>query len=69
VDENNEMLPHAQLASIETREFQFVTNYPNQKKACDELEAALYRPETHGKKGEMILGTPGYRPPPLGRLV
>jgi hypothetical protein len=48
------------------REFQFTVNAADQKGACDDLEAALHSPPVKGKDGIEIMGTPGYKEPPLG---
>jgi hypothetical protein len=48
------------------RGFQFTLNAADNKTACDELSIALNSPTTVGENGILILGTPGYQPPPHG---
>ncbi len=56
----------AEPAALKHRQFQFVLNAADQKKACDELDAVLYQPPTISKDGSAQLGKPGYHEPPLG---
>lgn len=51
------------------RKFQFTLNAADSKAACDELSAALYGPQTMEKDGTILIGKPGYKPPPLGTGV
>jgi hypothetical protein len=53
------------LSDLKRREFHFVLTAAGQKKACDELDVIAQGPTT-AKDGSMIVGTPGYREPPLG---
>lgn len=49
------------------RDFQFVLNAADQDKACKELDVLLHAPpHRNPKTGDLVLGTPGYREPPLG---
>lgn len=56
-----------QFRGVREREFNFVTNARDQKRACDELDVVLYVQPKSGKDGQTLLGTPGYQPPPLGK--
>ena len=62
----NENLPASELAPLKKRVFPFVLNASDQKKACDELEVVAGGRPAIGKDGAEIIGTPGYKPPPLG---
>ena len=66
VTEENEKLPESQLADRRRREFQFVLNTADQKKACDEMDVVASGPQTTAADGSVIIGTPGYQDPPLG---
>jgi hypothetical protein len=69
VTEENEELPAADAAAVKTRQFQFVLNPADQKNACGELDAVAYGPAKTASGGTVILGTPGYRSPPLGEGI
>ena len=69
VDDQNEKLPEPALAEQKKRELQFVLNAADQKKACDELDVIAYGPQKTGKDGTVIIGTPGYKGPPLGGVT
>ena len=66
VTEDNKKLPESALSDKKKREFQFVLNGGDQKKACGELGVVAYRPPKTAKGGTVIMGTPGYKDPPLG---
>jgi hypothetical protein len=66
VTEDNRKLPEAKLSDVKKREFQFVLNASDQKKACDEMgEEAYGKPKT-APDGTVISGNPGYEEPLLG---
>ena len=69
VDDENEKLPEPALAEQKKRELQFVLNAADQKKACDELDVIAYGPQKTGKDGTVIIGTAGYKGPPLGGVT
>ena len=69
VDDENEKLPERALAEQKKRELQFVLNAADQKKACDALDVIAYGPQKTGKDGTVIIGTPGYKGPPLGGVT
>jgi len=62
-DKNNERMSGPQLV----REFEFVTNNSDQKKACDELSFELYGKPKSRENGGLVLGNPRYVSPPLGK--
>ena len=66
VTEKNEKLPESALSEQKKREFQFTLNSADQKTACDELDAVAYSPPRTAKDGTIVMGTPGYKEPPLG---
>jgi hypothetical protein len=57
------------LTGVKNREFSFVLNSADQKKACAELSEALYGPEKKDQKGNPVLGFLNYQEPPLGHGV
>jgi hypothetical protein len=64
---------NAALRPLETnelgnpRDFQFVLNTADQDKACKELDVLLHSPpQRDPRTGDIVLGTLGYREPPLG---
>lgn len=67
VSPENKTLPESKLSDVKRREFQFVLNAADQKKACDEMEAEAYGAPTTTPDGTVIIGNPGYEEPPLGR--
>jgi hypothetical protein len=69
VSDENERLPESALADQKKREFQFVLNAVDQKKACDELDVIAYSPPKTAEDGTVIVGTPGYKDPPLGSVT
>jgi len=66
VNQDNEKLPESELSDVKKREFQFVLNAADQKKACDEMEAEAYGAPKTALDGTVIIGNPGYKEPPLG---
>jgi len=66
VGPNNERLPESQLSDVKKREFQFVLNAADQKKACEEMEAEAYGSPKTAPDGTVIIGNPDYNEPPLG---
>ena len=66
VTAENEKLPELTLSGQKRRELQFTLNSADQKKACDELDVVAYSPPKTAKNGASIVGTPGYKEPPLG---
>ena len=66
VSEENEKLPEPELSEQKKREFPFTLNSADQKKACDELDVVAYTPPKTAKDGTIVMGTPGYKEPPLG---
>ena len=66
VTEENEKLAEAALSEQKKREFPFTLSGADQKKACDELDVVAYSPPKTARDGTIILGTPGYKAPPLG---
>jgi hypothetical protein len=66
VSPNNERLPESKLSELKKREFQFVLNAADQKKACDEMEAEAYGAPKTAPDGTIIIGNPGSKEPPLG---
>jgi hypothetical protein len=63
---DNEKLPESKLSELKKREFQFVLNAADQKKACEEMEAEAYGTSKTAPDGTVIIGNPGYKEPPLG---
>jgi len=63
---DNQKLPESKLADVKKREFQFVLNTADQKRACDELEAEAYGAPKTAADGTVIIGNPDYKEPPLG---
>ncbi len=66
VSADNKKLPESKLSDVKKREFQFVLNAADQKKACDEMEAEAYGAPKTTPDGTVIIGNPGYKEPPLG---
>ena len=66
VSQDNKKLPESKLSDVKKREFQFVLNAADQKKACDEMEDEAYGAPTTAPDGTIIIGNPGYKEPPLG---
>lgn len=66
VTEDNRKLPEAKLSDVKKREFQFVLNATDQKKACDEMEEEANGKPRTAPDGTVIIGNPGYEEPPLG---
>ena len=66
VTEDNVKLPDAELSDVKKREFQFVVNAADQKKACAEMEDEAYGKPKTPPDGTVIIGNPGYQEPPLG---
>ena len=66
VTEDNRKLPEAKLSNVKKREFQFVLNATDQKKACAEMEEEAYGQPKTAPDGTVIIGNPGYEEPPLG---
>ncbi|HYN16216.1 MAG TPA: hypothetical protein VES66_10570 [Terriglobales bacterium] len=66
VTEDNRKLPEAKLSDVKKREFRFVFNATDQKKACDEMEDEAYGKPKTAPDGTVIIGNPGYEEPPLG---
>ena len=68
VGADNERLPESKLSELKKREFQFVLNAADQKKACEEMEAEAYGTPKTAADGTVIIGNPGYKEPPLGSV-
>ena len=66
VTEDNRKLPETKLSDVKKREFQFVLNATDQKKACAEMEEEAYGQPKTAPDGTVIIGNPGYEEPPLG---
>jgi len=66
VSPDNERLPESKLSELKKREFQFVLNAADQKKACEAMEAEAYGTPKTAPDGTVIIGNPGYKEPPLG---
>ena len=66
VTEDNERLPEATLATLKRRNFQFVLNRSDQKRACNEMSVVAEGPTHTAKDGTLVVGTPGYKSPLLG---
>lgn len=66
VTPDNERLPESELSGLKKREFQFVLNAADQKKACEEMDAEAYGTPKTAPDGTVIIGNPDYREPPLG---
>lgn len=66
VGPDNKRLSESQLYDVKKREFQFVLNAADQKKACDEMEAEAYGAPKTAPDGTVIIGNPNYKEPPLG---
>ena len=66
VTEDNRKLPEAKLLDVKKREFQFVLNAADQKKACAEMEAEAYDQPKTAPDGTVIMGNPEYEEPALG---
>lgn len=66
VSPDNERLPESKLSELKKREFQFVLNAADQKKACEEMEAEAYGTPKTAPDGTVIIGNPAYKEPPLG---
>ena len=69
VTDQNELLPESELDQLRRRKFQFTLDAAANKKACDELNLALYTSPVTQKDGTIVYGTPGYKSPPLGTGV
>jgi hypothetical protein len=63
---DNRKLPEAELSDVKKREFQFVLNATDQKKACDEMAEEAYGKPKTAPDGAVIIGNPGYEEAPLG---
>jgi len=68
VSPDNERLPEPKLSELKKREFQFVLNAADQKKACEEMEAEAYGTPKTAPDGTLVIGNPGYKEPPLGSV-
>jgi len=66
VTEDNNRLPEAELSEVKKREFQFVLNAADQKKACAEMEEEAYGQPKTAPDGTVIIGNPEYEQPLLG---
>jgi len=66
VSPDSRKLPEAKLSEVKQREFQFVLNAADQKKACDEMEAEAYGAPKTAPDGTVVIGNPGYKEPSLG---
>jgi len=66
VGPDNQKLPESELTYVKKREFQFVLNAADQKKACEEMEAEAYGSPKTAPDGTVIIGNPDYEEPPLG---
>jgi hypothetical protein len=63
---NGKPLPNDEVDGLKKREFTFVLNAADNKKACAETQEALYGPEKKDKNGTPVLGFLDYKQPPLG---
>jgi hypothetical protein len=68
-EDNQSRLPEEKEIFPRKREFNFVLTAADNEKACEELEAEMGAPVKDPKTGDLTLGKPGYKEPPLGSGV